>query len=102
MGPASENPSTRLKVPHTISQVAKFKCNLLKTSEDIATQTRRVLQRFVWWGGGGGGRFVPPPPPPPWSGPPPYKRLENFATLWTNIFACFGGITLKFGNSTNI
>ena len=51
MGPASENPSTRLKVPHTISQVAKFKCNLLKTSEDIATQTRRVLQRFVWWGG---------------------------------------------------
>ena len=56
MGPASENPSTRLKVPHTISKVAKFKCNLLKTSEDIATQTRRVLQRFVWWGS----MFVPP------------------------------------------
>ena len=41
-------------VPHTISQVAKFKCNLLKTSKDIATQTRWILQRFY-----GGGCFVP-------------------------------------------
>ena len=61
LGLASENPSTHgwKSVALTISQVGKFKCNLLKTSEDIATQTRRILQRFLWWGKAGG-MFVPP------------------------------------------
>ena len=83
LGPTGENPLTRLKVPLTISQVAKFKRNLLKTSEDIATQTHRVSQRFVWWGVS--------------LCPSPDIRLENFATLWTNIFARFGRIWERLG-----
>ena len=33
-----------------ISKIAKFECDLLKTSEDIASQTGEILQTFVWWG----------------------------------------------------
>ena len=36
-----------------ISKIAKFESDLLKTNEDIASQTRTILQTFVWWGGGG-------------------------------------------------
>ena len=35
--------------------------------------------------------FVPPP------APPLSKRLKTFATLWGNIFARFGRITVKLG-----
>ena len=38
-----------------------------------------------------GGVHVRPPPPPP------SKRLKTFATLWGNIFARFGRITVKLG-----
>ena len=36
-----------------ISKIAKFESDLLKTNEDIASQTRTILQMFVWWWGGG-------------------------------------------------
>ena len=36
-----------------ISKIAKFESDLLKTNEDIASQTRTILQTFVWGGGGG-------------------------------------------------
>ena len=35
-----------------ISKIAKFECDLLKTNEDSAPQSREILQMFVWWGGG--------------------------------------------------
>ena len=54
---------------------------MFKTNEVI--QFRKVAEfcRRLYGGGGGGGRgvggkFVPPP----------YKRLSNFASLWSNIF----------------
>ena len=31
-----------------ISKIAKFECDLLKTNEDIASQSREILQTFVW------------------------------------------------------
>ena len=33
-----------------ISKIAKFESDLLKTNEDIASQSREILQTFVWWG----------------------------------------------------
>ena len=36
----------RLKV----SNDAKFERDLLITHKDMAPQSRRILQRFVWWG----------------------------------------------------
>ena len=33
---------------------------------------------------------------------PPYKRLQNFATLRSYIFVSFQQITFKFGNFTNL
>ena len=38
------------KEPRKISKVAKFENDLLKTKEDIAPQSREILQMFVWWG----------------------------------------------------
>ena len=38
-----------------------------------------------------GGEHVRAPPPPP------NKRLKTIATLWGNIFARFGRITVKLG-----
>ena len=32
-----------------ISKIAKFECDLLKTNEDSAPQSREILQTFVWW-----------------------------------------------------
>lgn len=32
-----------------ISKVDKFESDLLKTNENIATQSRDILQTFVWW-----------------------------------------------------
>ena len=55
----------RLKISRTV----KFQSDLLKTNEDIAPQSRQVLQTFAWWGGGGGGQKRAPPPP--------YKRLHQ-------------------------
>ena len=37
-----------------IHKVAKFENDLLKTREDLAPQSRRILQMFVLRGGGGG------------------------------------------------
>ena len=59
-----------------------------ETSEDITSQNREILQTFVWWGAQ--------------TCPPPYKRLQNFATLRSHIFVSFHPITLKLGNSTNL
>ena len=33
-----------------ISKIAKFQSDLLKINEDIAPQSRGILQTFVWWG----------------------------------------------------
>ena len=33
-----------------ISKIAKFESDLLKTNEDIASQSREILQTFVRWG----------------------------------------------------
>ena len=45
-----------------VNMAANFDQDLLKTTEDIFPQSRRILQTFVWWGVG---KFVPPPPPLP-------------------------------------
>ena len=37
-----------------IHKVAKFENDLMKTREDLAPQSRRILQMFVLRGGGGG------------------------------------------------
>ena len=36
----------RLKICRT----AKFQSDLLKTNEDVAPQSRQILQTFAWWG----------------------------------------------------
>ena len=38
-----------------ISKIAKFESDLLKTNEDVAPQSREILETFVRGGGGGGG-----------------------------------------------
>jgi len=38
------------KEPRKISKVAKFENDLLNTNEDITSQSREILQMFVWWG----------------------------------------------------
>ena len=40
-----------------ISQIAQFESDLLKTDEDTASQSRQILQPFVWWGA----QTCPPP-----------------------------------------
>ena len=32
-----------------MSKIAEFESDLFKTNEDIALQSREVLQTFVWW-----------------------------------------------------
>ena len=45
-----------------ISETAKFESDLLKTNEDMAPQSREILQTFAWWlRGGGGGTNLPHP-----------------------------------------
>ena len=44
-----------------IGKIAKFEIHLLKTNEDIAPQSREILQVFIWWGAQ--------------TCPQPYKRL---------------------------
>ena len=56
-----------------------------KTNENVHSQIRAFLQMFVLSVCGTS----------PYS--PAYKRVQNFVTLWGNIFACFGQITLKLG-----
>ena len=46
-----------------MNKSAKFKSDLLKTNEDIAPQSREILQTSVWWGHKLAN--LPPPPPPP-------------------------------------
>ena len=43
-----------------ISKIAKFESELLKTNKDIASQSREILQTFVWWGEQ---TCLPSPPP---------------------------------------
>ena len=43
-----------------ISKIAKFECDLLKTNEDSAPQSREILPTFVWWGGRH--KLAPTPP----------------------------------------
>ena len=43
-----------------VNMAANFDHDLLKTTEDIFPQSRRILQTFVWWGVG---KFVSPPLP---------------------------------------
>ena len=70
-GTVIEKPSTQLK-----SKVAKFESDLLKTNEDGALQSRRILQTFVTWGAR--------------TCSPPYKRLDfldqYLRSLWTITF----------------
>ena len=35
----------------------EFDSDLWENNKDIALQSRKVLQMFVWWGGGGGGGY---------------------------------------------
>ena len=35
-----------------ISIVAKFESDFVKTNQDMAPQSRRILQTLVWWGWG--------------------------------------------------
>ena len=74
-----------------ISKIAKFESELLKTNKDIASQSREILQTFVWWGEQ---TCLPSPPPPP----PSYKRLQ---TLLNYIFARVRRFTFRFSNFTN-
>ena len=64
----------------------------LKSNQDIALRSHRILKIFVWWGWGGGGArtFLSP-----------YQHLQNLATLWCNIFAHFGHITFKLCKFSN-
>ena len=59
-----------------ISKIAKFQSDLLKTNEDIAPQSREILQRFVCRG-----HWQTPTHPPP----PPYKRLYTFSQFFGAI-----------------
>ena len=61
------------KVHNKISKFAKFEGDILETGKNMDPQSR----------------------------PPPYKRLQNFATLRILIFASFQNITLKRGKFPN-
>ena len=76
-----------------MNKSAKFKSDLLKTNEDIAPQSREILQTSVWWGQ----KLANPPPPPL----PQYRRLLIFAALRSYIFARLRRITFNFGKFTN-
>lgn len=39
----------RRKERHKISEIAKCEHDLLKTNEDIAFQSGKILQTFLWW-----------------------------------------------------
>ena len=38
----------------TLVNLPRFKSDLLKSNEEIAPQSREILQTFVWWGAGEG------------------------------------------------
>ena len=44
-----------LSTPLEISRIAKFESVRMKTNKDIALQSRKILQTFVWGGGRGAG-----------------------------------------------
>ena len=37
----------------TLVNLPRVKSDLLKSNEEIAPQSREILQTFVWWGAGG-------------------------------------------------
>jgi len=39
-----------LKESLKMSKIAKFESDLVKTGDDIAPQSGKILQMFVWWG----------------------------------------------------
>ena len=41
---------TTEKSAFKISKIVKFESDLLKSNEDIASQSHKILQKFVWWG----------------------------------------------------
>ena len=45
------------KEHYKISKIAKFESDLLKLNEDIAPESREILQTFVWCGA----QISPPP-----------------------------------------
>ena len=54
-------------------KLPSFESDLLKTKEDIAPQSREILQAFAWHWGPGTNLLSPSHPlPPP---PPTYKRM---------------------------
>ena len=64
---------------------AKYECDLLKSNEDMALQSREILQTFVWWG--------------VQICPLPYKVQLIFITLLSYIFACLRRVTFKTWHS---
>ena len=43
----------------TLVNLPRVKSDLLKSNEEIAPQSREILQTFVWWGRGRGGWGTP-------------------------------------------
>ena len=67
-----------------IRKFAKFESDLLKTNEDIAgTQSREILQTFVWWGLET--VLVPPPHPPHPHNLQTSVDFSNFTELYLHI-----------------
>ena len=69
------------------SAIKLVKLPSFKTNEDIASESREILQTFLWWGAQ--------------TCSPSYKRLKIFATLRSDIFTRLRRITFKLGNVTN-
>ena len=71
-----------------ISKIVKFESDAFYASKNIALQSCKNLQTFVWWGAS--------------LCPPPYKRLQNFTTLRSHIFVSFQQIKVYPGNFINL
>ena len=63
-----------------INKIAKFESDTSLASEDIALQSREILQTFLWWGAQ--------------TCNPPHKILQNFVTLRWCISISFRQITV--------
>lgn len=73
LGPVSKKLSTQECLK--ISEDVKFECASLKTNENRASLSGQVFKDVCKVGG----KIVPTP----------YECLQNFMTLWSNIFALF-------------
>ena len=70
-GPVRENPRHHWVERLYISTIVKFESDSIKTNEDIAPQSREILQDVCLVGG----TNLPPPPPPP--SPTTYSRYQR-------------------------